>query len=300
MASCNPTRKKSSASSLSMWRTILMALTTLPLSVLSQELVPANSTTSSTAPSITSLSAVESFTSSTDATSSAKGQTILSNYYTTITYSPTASASSGKDSHHSGLSKKNRNIIIGCVVGIGAPLILILLILIYMFCVQPKKTDFIDSDGKIVTAYRSNIFTKIWYFLLGKKIGETEKFSSDSPIGSNNIQNFGDIDPEDILNNDNPYTPKHTNVEGYDDDDDDDDANDENLSSNFHNRGIDDQYSPTKSASYSMSNSNSQDYNDADEVMHDENIHRVYDDSEASIDENYYTKPNNGLNITNY
>ncbi|CAI5082248.1 BEM_collapsed_G0021080.mRNA.1.CDS.1 [Saccharomyces cerevisiae] len=318
MASCNPTRKKSSASSLSMWRTILMALTTLPLSVLSQELVPANSTTSSTAPSITSLSAVESFTSSTDATSSAslstpsiasvsftsfpqKGQTILSNYYTTITYSPTASASSGKDSHHSGLSKKNRNIIIGCVVGIGAPLILILLILIYMFCVQPKKTDFIDSDGKIVTAYRSNIFTKIWYFLLGKKIGETERFSSDSPIGSNNIQNFGDIDPEDILNNDNPYTPKHANVEGYDDDDDDDDdANDENLSSNFHNRGIDDQYSPTKSASYSMSNSNSQDYNDADEVMHDENIHRVYDDSEASIDENYYTKPNNGLNITNY
>lgn len=185
------------------------------------------------------------------------------------------------------------------MVGIGAPLILILLILIYMFCVQPKKTDFIDSDGKIVTAYRSNIFTKIWYFLLGKKIGETEKFSSDSPIGSNNIQNFGDIDPEDILNNDNPYTPKHANVEGYDDDDDDD-ANDENLSSNFHNRGIDDQYSPTKSASYSMSNSNSQDYNDADEVMHDENIHRVYDDSEASIDENYYTKPNNGLNITNY
>nr|CAI6519525.1 AKR_HP1_G0019820.mRNA.1.CDS.1 [Saccharomyces cerevisiae] len=71
MASCNPTRKKSSASSLSMWRTILMALTTLPLSVLSQELIPANSTTSSTAPSITSLSAVESFTSSTDATSSA-------------------------------------------------------------------------------------------------------------------------------------------------------------------------------------------------------------------------------------
>ncbi|CAI4491168.1 BAG_1a_G0020010.mRNA.1.CDS.1 [Saccharomyces cerevisiae] len=222
MASCNPTRKKSSALSLSMWRTILMALTTLPLSVLSQELVPANSTTSSTAPSITSLSAVDII----------EGQTILSNYYTTITYSPTASASSGKDSHHSGLSKKNRNIIIGCVVGIGAPLILILLILIYMFCVQPKKTDFIDSDGKIVTAYRSNIFTKIWYFLLGKKIGETEKFSSDSPIGSNNIQNF--------------------------------------------------------------------DYNDADEVMHDENIHRVYDDSEASIDENYYTKPNNGLNITNY
>ncbi|CAI4475650.1 ALH_1b_G0020560.mRNA.1.CDS.1 [Saccharomyces cerevisiae] len=222
MASCNPTRKKSSASSLSMWRTILMALTTLPLSVLSQELIPANSTTSSTAPSITSLSAVDII----------EGQTILSNYYTTITYSPTASASSGKDSHHSGLSKKNRNIIIGCVVGIGAPLILILLILIYMFCVQPKKTDFIDSDGKIVTAYRSNIFTKIWYFLLGKKIGETEKFSSDSPIGSNNIQNF--------------------------------------------------------------------DYNDADEVMHDENIHPVYDDSEASIDENYYTKPNNGLNITNY
>lgn len=168
-----------------------------------------------------------------------------------------------------------------------------------MFCVQPKKTDFIDSDGKIVTAYRSNIFTKIWYFLLGKQIGEAEKFSSDSPIGSNNIQSFGDIDPEDILNNDNPYTPKHANVEGYDDDD----ANDENLSSNFHSRGIDDQYSPTKSTSYSMSNSNSQNYGDhngADEIMPDENIHRAYEDSEASIDENYYTKPNNGLNITNY
>ena len=167
-----------------------------------------------------------------------------------------------------------------------------------MFCVQPKKTDFIDSDGKIVTAYRSNIFTKIWYFLLGKKIDDTEKFSSDSPIGNNNIQTFGDIDPEDILNNDIPYTHKHANVEGYDDDDDG-----ENLSSHFHNRGIDDEYSPTKSASYSMSNSNGQDQgdrDDADGIMPDEDIHSVYDDSEASVDENYYTRPNNELNITNY
>ncbi|CAI6515758.1 AIS_HP2_G0019180.mRNA.1.CDS.1 [Saccharomyces cerevisiae] len=348
MASCIWIEKQSFGWRSLMCQLILLTiLSALPLSVLSQELVPANSTTSSTAPSITSLSVFESSTSTEDTASSIslsttsiasvsftsfpqsslplsvsstfssafssssysdlkrtitsiiEGKTILSNYYTTITYSPTASASSNKSPHHSGLSKKNRNIIIGCVVGIGAPLILILLILIYMFCVQPKKTDFIDSDGKIVTAYRSNIFTKIWYFLLGKKIGETERFSSDSPIGNSNIQTFEDINPEDImLNNDNPYTPKHSNIEGYEGDGSDD----ENLPSNLHDRGINGQYSPTKSTSYSMSNSNSQDYADHVEVngiMPDEGIHRVYDDSESSIDENYYARPN-GLSVTNY
>mgnify|MGYP003365795884 CR=1 FL=1 len=167
-----------------------------------------------------------------------------------------------------------------------------------MFCIQPKKTDFIDSDGKVVTAYRSNFFKRLWYFLLGKKFGETEKFSSDSPIGNSNTQTFDDIDPEDVLNNDNPYIAKHTNVEGYDDDDDD-----ENLPSAFYNGGINDQYSPAKSSSFSMSNSNSQDggdQDDADGVIHNGEIHRVYNDSESSIDENYYTRPNNGLNITNY
>lgn len=81
------------------------------------------------------------------------------------------------------------------------------------------------------------------------------------------------------------------------------DDDDENLPSAFYNGGINDQYSPAKSSSFSMSNSNSQDggdQDDADGVIHNGEIHRVYNDSESSIDENYYTRPNNGLNITNY
>lgn len=114
-------------------------------------------------------------------TSMISGKTVVSNLYTTFTYP--ADAGQKSQSGH-GLSKKNRNIIIGCVVGIGVPLIILALLLIYFFCVQSTKTDFIDSDGKVVTAYRANKVTKWWYAILGKDI--SDKYESNSPLGNSN------------------------------------------------------------------------------------------------------------------
>lgn len=70
------------------------------------------------------------------------------------------------------------------MVGIGVPLIIAAALLIYFFCVQSKKTDFIDSDGKVVTAYRANKFTRWWYALLGKDI--SDRYESTSPLGNSN------------------------------------------------------------------------------------------------------------------
>lgn len=56
-----------------------------------------------------------------------------------------------------------------------------LLVLLYLFCVYQPKTDFIDSDGKVVTAYRKNKLTKLWYRMLGKDI--SDEYDSATPIG---------------------------------------------------------------------------------------------------------------------
>lgn len=85
-------------------------------------------------------------------------------------------------------------------MGIGVPLIVVILVIIYVFCVQSTKTDFIDSDGKVVTAYRANILTKWWYSLLGKDI--SDQYESNSPLGNNNSP---------ILNDDDVHTYSTTN-----------------------------------------------------------------------------------------
>ena len=105
----------------------------------------------------------------------------MSDLYTTITYTPTATHGANNKKVHHGLSKKNRNIVIGCVVGIGVPLIVLTLFLLYVFCIRSPKTDFINSDGKVITAYRPNKITKWWNALMGREI--TEEYQSKSPLG---------------------------------------------------------------------------------------------------------------------
>ncbi|KTB08455.1 Cell wall integrity sensor MID2 [Nakaseomyces glabratus] len=112
---------------------------------------------------------------------SSVSSTILSDLYTTITYTPTATHGANNKKVHHGLSKKNRNIVIGCVVGIGVPLIVLTLFLLYVFCIRSPKTDFINSDGKVITAYRPNKITKWWNALMGREI--TEEYQSKSPLG---------------------------------------------------------------------------------------------------------------------
>lgn len=112
------------------------------------------------------------------------GHTTLSNYYSTYTKKETGTANLDAAGRHSGgLSHKNRDIVIGCCVGIGVPLLIVIGVLIYMFCVRSRETDFIDSDGKVVTAYRANVLTKLWYAMLGKDI--SNKYESNSPLGNN-------------------------------------------------------------------------------------------------------------------
>lgn len=112
------------------------------------------------------------------------GKTILSNHYTTITQSAAATAQSSSDKSGSGgskLSKKNRNIVIGCVVGIGVPLLLAVLAFFYFYCMKTKKTNFIDSEGHVVTAYRQNKLTRWWRSAMGKDV--SSEYEGDTPIG---------------------------------------------------------------------------------------------------------------------
>lgn len=82
------------------------------------------------------------------------------------------------------------------MVGIGVPLIIAILVVIYMFCIRPKKTDFIDSNGNVVTAYRKNKFTNFWYSIMGKPINPDE-YESNSPLGSGNSDLENEIHDDD-------------------------------------------------------------------------------------------------------
>ncbi|EDO15270.1 hypothetical protein Kpol_455p1, partial [Vanderwaltozyma polyspora DSM 70294] len=110
------------------------------------------------------------------------GTSRVSDIYITITATASSTGTNDNTNGHKGLSRKNRNIIIGCVVGIGVPLLIGIAIVLYIFCIQSKKTDFIDSDGKVVTAYSANKLTLWWYKLLGKDA--SQKYDTNSPLGS--------------------------------------------------------------------------------------------------------------------
>ncbi|SCU90850.1 LADA_0F06744g1_1 [Lachancea dasiensis] len=153
------------------------------------------SSTSSSSSSASSSTADSSVSSTTDNTHSSttppasttskqtlttmiNGRTVVSTVYYTAT---STAGSKGSENGGSGLSKKNRNIVIGCVVGIGVPILLGILAFFYFFCIRSKKTNFINSEGHVVTAYKQNKLTRWWYALMGKS-GRSE-YEGDSPIG---------------------------------------------------------------------------------------------------------------------
>lgn len=86
-------------------------------------------------------------------------------------------------------------------MGIGVPLILAILAILYFYCIRSTRTNFIDSEGKVVTAYSANKFTKWWYSLLGKDVNQ--KYETNSPLGGSPDIGVNDegIDPS-AANND--------------------------------------------------------------------------------------------------
>lgn len=129
--------------------------------------------------------------------------------------------STNKNKTTSGLSKKNRNIVIGCCVGIGVPLLLLILLFLYHYCIKPKQTNFIDSDGKVITAYKTNNLQRFFNSLIGKN-KNTEQYQTKSPLGNTIVtsMNNNKIQNNDVTANTNDGDYMVTNG-GYNFDNDD-------------------------------------------------------------------------------
>lgn len=98
---------------------------------------------------------------------------------------------------------------------------------------MPRRTDFIDSDGKVITAYKNNIFTTIWYAILGKDRSEVGNYNSNSPIGSDD--NSSDF----IITNDKDgtHTYEVPDIEATNIEDDNDDLINNIRDRNFRSHG---------------------------------------------------------------
>ncbi|AEY96679.1 FAEL302Wp [Eremothecium gossypii FDAG1] len=115
---------------------------------------------------------------STFRTTSLKIVTLLVDGSSTLTITASESQTTAPSR---GLSKKDKNIIIGCVVGICVPLLIVIACVVFYTCVREDRTNFINSDGKVITAYSTSRLSKWWSTLLGRKI---DKYESDTPLGS--------------------------------------------------------------------------------------------------------------------
>ncbi|AMD21803.1 HFL053Wp [Eremothecium sinecaudum] len=105
------------------------------------------------------------------------GTTILANHFSTITL--TNSANQTQPVSHS-LSPRSKRIVVGCVIGIGVPILLAIIAVIVYVCVKKQRTAFINSEGKIITTYKTSRISKWWNGLLGRKVAT---YDSDSPLG---------------------------------------------------------------------------------------------------------------------
>ena len=104
---------------------------------------------------------------------------------------PSSTNKPNSKTHKGGsLSKKDRNIVLGCCLGIGIPLVLIIALFIYVTCIRSKKIDFIDSDGKVVSTYKMNKFKLFWLFLMGKSINNIDNNPDDNHSNTFNEKNI--------------------------------------------------------------------------------------------------------------
>ncbi|AET40505.1 Mid2p Ecym_6111 [Eremothecium cymbalariae DBVPG len=122
------------------------------------------------------------------------GNTVFSTTYITSPVSAT-SETDGGSSHTTGLSTKNKNIVIGCIVGIGLPIILVVSLIFLRTCVKSERTDFINSEGKVITAYSTSRLSTLWNSLLGKKVN---KYESDSPLGGSPVHDVDVLEKSHI------------------------------------------------------------------------------------------------------
>ena len=140
-------------------------------------------------------------------TSVIQGVTILANHYTTVTLSPavTSNANSKLDKNDNhGLSEKNKKIVLGCCLGVGIPLLLLILFLIYYLFIRQKKESYINSDGQVVTAYKINPLLQLWNQIIGKR--------SDTNIITTGLSNTNNSNNKNNNNNNNKNSKRRHSV----------------------------------------------------------------------------------------
>lgn len=162
-------------------------ISTLPITSSSKS---SSSSSSSSSRSTTSFSSKTSLikpsTSETLSTYTSNGQVVVTQVFLTLTSTHTSfSTKAGK---HHGLSSKNKKIVAGVVVGVGVPVIILVIWLIYFFMLKGKKERYIDSQGREVIDIKHNKFVRyIWCDLFGF----TFKDDADQSIYNKSNSSFG-------------------------------------------------------------------------------------------------------------
>lgn len=161
---------------------------------------------------------------------------------------------------------------------------------------MPRTTDFIDSDGKVITAYKHNIFMTIWYTLLGKKYDEVRNYNSNSPIGSDD--NSSDF----IITNDKDgsHTYEVPDIEATNRPDDEDDLINNIRDRNFRTHG----HTLSQTSNAFTANSTFDEFatHNSHDRMYDQLATVNSDISNDSVSGDYQAHESGGhrLNVTNY
>ncbi|VEU20423.1 DEKNAAC101330 [Brettanomyces naardenensis] len=95
----------------------------------------------------------------------------------TITESPTGSPGDDKNGSSKGLSKKGKNIVIGCVVGLGVPLLAALGAAIWWYRNRksnPTGRNYVDSNGRDVgiAVDEDSLLGKLKFWKKRKSVGD--------------------------------------------------------------------------------------------------------------------------------
>ncbi|QPG76711.1 hypothetical protein FOA43_004105 [Brettanomyces nanus] len=122
--------------------------------------------------------------------------TVINNSTITSMHTITASATSSPKSS-GGLSKKNKHIVIGCVVGIGIPFIVVAAAALFWYrrrMQDPTGRNYVDSNGRDIgiSVDDGTLLNKLKFWKKNKSVGDFDNDSLDEDFS---------IDPSNTSNN---------------------------------------------------------------------------------------------------